>query len=543
MFGLMMDVPLVLSRLIDYAAECHGKTEVVGRALDGSIERTNYKQLRGRSARLGNALLDEGYGVDSRLATIAWNTVNHIEAFYGSLGIGASLHTINPRLSAEHIAYMVNQVDDELIFIDADTLKLAEEIAPLVSKVKFWIYMDSGESLPGSSLNNLIHKSDWVSTYSDQIEWPEFDERQAATICYTSGTTGLPKGVVYSHRSIMLSAINMTMADMYGGQKSNEIETVMPIAPIFHANGWQMPFTAPMNGHKLVLPGRNFEPDQIVELMKSERVTLAGAVPTVWMDIFSFLDGQGDSLSSLKTALCAGSRMSRSLFDRFKRDDIAVCQSWGMTEAPGTTKGTLPPGLDALPEDERDDLNFTYQGRLGFLVQQRIVDEEGNKLPHDGQARGVMQIRGNTVAGRYIGQDESQQQKWLDTGDIVRIEENGLLEVVDRSKDVIKSGGEWISTLLLEEAVTSHPAIAQAAVISMPHPKWQERPLLLCTLVAGKKPTKDELLEHMKGRVAKWWLPDEIRFIDTMPLTPTGKISKVKLREIHLGRSSQMVSE
>ncbi|MBR9909993.1 MAG: long-chain fatty acid--CoA ligase [Gammaproteobacteria bacterium] len=543
MLGLMMDVPLLLSRLIDYAAECHGTTEVVGRALDGSIERTNYRQLRGRAARLANALVAGNYGVNSRFATIAWNTINHVESFYAALGIGASLHTINPRLSAEHIAYMVNQVDDELIFIDADTLPLAERVAPLVDKVKCWVYLDSGEPLPVSSLQNLVHKSTWVAEHSDQIEWPQFDEHQAATICYTSGTTGMPKGVAYSHRSIVLSAINMTMADMYGGYNSGDLETVMPIAPIFHANGWQMPFTAPMNGHKLVLPGRNFEPDKLLELMLAENVTLAGAVPTVWMDIFALLDSKGGSLPNLKTALCAGTRMSRPLFDRFKREGINVCQSWGMTEAPGTTKGTLPPGAGSLPEEEREALEFRYQGRLGFLVQQRIVDDEGQPLPHDGKASGVMQIRGNTVVGRYIGQEQAQQVDWLDTGDIVRIEPNGLVEIVDRSKDVIKSGGEWISSLLLEEAATSHPAVAQAAVISMPHPRWQERPLMLCTLVTGATCTEQMLLQHMQDKVAKWWLPDEIRFVDSMPLTPTGKISKVKLREIHLGRSSQMVAE
>lgn len=536
-----MDVPLLLSRLIDYAAECHGSTEVVGRALNGSIERTNYSQLRARAARLANALMDSGYGLDSRLGTIAWNTVGHVEVFYGTLGIGASLHTINPRLAADHISYMVNQIDDELIFVDADTLKLAEEVAPLVPKVKGWIYMDSGEPLPESSLENLLHLSTLIEPYSADISWPQFDERQAATICYTSGTTGMPKGVVYSHRSIMLSAINMTMSDMYGGYRSGDLETVMPIAPIFHANGWQMPFTAPMNGHKLVLPGRNFEPEKIVELMEQEGVTLAGAVPTVWMDIFSHLDAVNKTLPELKTALCAGSRMSRSLFDRFKRECINVGQSWGMTEAPGTTKGTLPPGSNSLSEQEKNDLNFTYQGRLGFLTQQRIVDEEGNPLPHDGKAQGVMQIRGNNVVGRYLGQDESETVDWLDTGDIARIEPNGLMEIVDRSKDVIKSGGEWISTLLLEEAATSHPAVAQAAVISMPHPRWQERPFMLCTLVSGANVTEDELREHMKSRVAKWWLPDEIKFIDSMPLTPTKKVSKVKLRELYLGRTSQMV--
>ena len=539
----MMDVPLLLSRLIDYAAECHGDTEVVGRKIDGSIERCCYKDLRSRSSRLANALIAGGYGVDSRLGSIAWNTVNHIEVFYGTLGIGASLHTINPRLAADHIAFMVNEIDDQLIFVDGDTLRLAEAVEPLVPNVKGWIYCDEGELLPQSTLKNLVRKSDWVAGHSEQIIWPQFDERQAATICYTSGTTGMPKGVVYSHRGITLSAMNMTMADMYGGYQSGALETVMPIAPIFHANGWQMPFTAPMNGHKLVLPGRSFDPASIVELMSDEKVTLAGAVPTVWLDIFSVLKEGKRTIPSLRTSLVAGSRMSKTLFDTFVEYGINVCQSWGMTEAPGVTKGTLPPGANALSDEQQEDMRFSCQGRMGFAVQQRIVDDEGNQLPHDGEACGVMQVRGNSVVGRYIGQDELAQVEWLDTGDIARIQPNGLVEIVDRSKDVIKSGGEWISTLLLEQAATSHPAIAQAAVISIAHPRWQERPLMLCTLNEGAGCTAEELLQHMTGKVAKWWLPDEIKFIDAMPLTPTGKISKVKLREVHTGRTSQMVGE
>lgn len=533
MLGNIMEFPLLLSRLLEHAAESHGDTEIVGLSIQGRIERSNYQQLQQRSARLANALLARGFGLDSRLASLSWNTINHLETFYGVMGIGASLHTINPRLSEEHMVYMINQVEDQLIFVDADSIKLAEGIAAKVTCVKQWVYLDEGEPLPDSSLNALVRKSDWLAAYPETIEWPQFDERQATTICYTSGTTGYPKGVVHSHRSTILSAMNMSMADMYGGYKNGALDVFMPIAPFFHTNGWQMPYTAPMNGCKLVLPGRDFSPENLLRLIEEEGVTVAGAVPTVWMDIFKLARQQKLSLSSMRAGLVAGTRPAPSLLDDFDEFNIDVLQVWGMTECVAGTKGTLYPGVIDLPDEQRQQRRLNYQGRTSFLTQFKVVDEQGERLAHDGQSSGTMLIRGGYVCSHYLGQENSRQ-RWLDTGDIARISSQGEVEIVDRAKDVIKSGGEWISSPQLEGAAMSHAAVNQAAVIAIPHPRWQERPLLLCTLQEGQICTAEALLDHMQDKVVSWWLPDKVLFIDDMPLTATGKINKGRLRELYV---------
>jgi acyl-CoA synthetase (AMP-forming)/AMP-acid ligase II len=541
MLGLTMDYPLLLSRLIDYAAETSAGTEVVGRKVSGVIERRTYGEIRSGALRLAKALTGRGFGVDSRIGSIAWNTVDHVELFYSVLGIGSGLHTINPRLTPEHLAFMINQVDDEIIFIDPGTVTIAESVYQLTPNVKAWVYLDQGEPLPESPLPGLISKTDYMAGFDNDFSWPTFDERQAATICYTSGTTGLPKGVVYSHRGITLNAMNMTMADMFGGYRPGALETVMPIAPIFHSNGWNMPFTAPMNGHKLVLPGRAFDANSIIELIRGEGVTIAGAVPTVWMDIIETLRRQNMTVPTLRVALIAGTRVPTSLFADFEEFGIRPCQTWGMTEAPGVTRASPPPGTETLDDTARRTFLQERQGRIAFSVQHRIEDEDGNVLPHDGVARGKMFVRGPMVAGRYLGQGPDESVEWLDTGDVARIFPDGTIEIVDRAKDVIKSGGEWISTLQLEAAATNHDAIASAAAISIPHPRWQERPLLICVLKQGAAISAEELRTHMAGSLAKWWLPDEIRFVDAMPLTSTGKISKVELRKIYGARAEQFV--
>lgn len=531
MKGLMMDEPLLLSRLIDYAADHHGKTEVVARKINGQIERSNWQDIRSRSKCLAKALLANGLNSETRFSSLTWNTANHMEVFYGVLGLGAPLHTLNPRLTVNDLGYMIGLMEDTVCFYDADTQPLAEQIDQHCSAIQHWIYLDEGEPLPTSSLCNSIALSELKKGFDDNFEWPVFDERDAATVCFTSGTTGRPKGVAYSHRSLTLCAMNMTMVDMYGSANNGERICAMPVAPIFHANGWMMPFSAPMNGHKLVLPGRDFTPQSIVEMLDSEQVTIAGAVPTVWNDLLKEVDKRSLTLPSLGTALVAGTAIPERLFDALESRDIAVRTTWGMTEVPGATRASLPPGSQDLTDAQRRVLTTSRQGRVAFQADLRIVDDNGKPLPHNGEVAGALQVKGPTVAARYVGEPEEKTMDWLETGDIAKIYPDSTMQIVDRAKDVIKSGGEWISSPQLEAAAISHPDIELAAAIAVPHPRWQERPLLLCTLKADAKVDSQALKNHMALTLAKWWLPEEIKFIDTMPLTPTGKINKLALRQ------------
>ena len=525
-----MDVPLLLSRLIDYAGNHHGNTEVVARRINGSLERSNWRQLRSRAKHLAQALQGEGFSSDTRFASLTWNTINHLEVFYGVLGVGAPLHTLNPRLTVDDQQYMIDLMQDTVCFFDANTLPLAQAIAARTDAIKHWIFLDEGDAIPAHSLPHCQSLSEFKQAYNDQFEWPSFDENDAATVCFTSGTTGRPKGVAYSHRSLTLTAMNMTMADMYGNARNGEAVCAMPVAPIFHANGWMMPFSAPMNGQKLVLPGRDFSPASIVELMAQEQVTIAGAVPTVWNDLMREVDQQGCEIR-VNTALVAGTAIPERLFDELENRGINVRTTWGMTESPGATRASLPPGADNYSAEQRRSIAIGRQGRVGLHADLRIIDENGAPLPHDGVAAGILQVRGPTVVSRYIGESEEQTREWLDTGDIAVIYPDSTMQIVDRAKDVIKSGGEWISSPQLEAAAVSHPDVELAAAIAIPHPRWQERPLLLCTLKPDATLDADTLRSHMAKHLAKWWLPEQIQFIGSMPLTATGKISKLELRK------------
>lgn len=531
MLGTMMDVPMLVSRMLDHAADSHPEIEVVARDVRGKVERETWAGMRHRAKCLAQALSALGIGVDDCVGSLAWNTLDHLDVFYASLGIGAGLHTLNPRLSADDLQYMVDSVGETIVFIDAATLELAERLAPLVPAVTRWIFMGAGAP-EATTLPGLVCKDDLVAGYDGALEWPLFDERQAATICFTSGTTGRPKGVVYSHRSITLSSMNMSMADMYATAQPGVRECVMPIAAIFHANAWMMPLTAPMNGHKLVLPGRAFDPASLVELIRDERVTLAAAVPTIWQDVLDHVTALDVKLPWLRTALLSGTRPAAALTEALATYGISLCQSWGMTEVPGATRGSPPLGTSDLPGEERHRIQTQYQGRTGFQIEMKIVGDGGIDLTGTGLP-GQLFVRGPSVAGCYLGDPSEAQVHWLDTGDIALIGEGGRVQIVDRSKDVIKSGGEWISTLALESAAASHPHIHQAAAIGVPHPRWQERPLLLCTVIAGKALDTQQVLAHMAQHVAKWCLPDEVRVIASMPLTTTGKIDKVALRRAH----------
>ncbi|HMP57068.1 MAG TPA: AMP-binding protein [Novosphingobium sp.] len=532
---------MVLSNLISYAGDYHGATEVIGRRCDGSVERSNWAEMHRRSKRLASALRSLDLPDDCRVASLAWNTLSHLEVYYGVLGLGLPLHTLNPRLTAADLHYMIDLVNDTVCFVDRANLAMAAELAPLVPRIRTWIFLDEGRGAPDAGIDNMIVHGDLVRKGdASSFAWPEFDENRAATICFTSGTTGHPKGVVYSHRSITLSSMNMAMADMYGTQRRGEGVTALPMAAMFHANAWMMPFTAPMNGHRLVLPGRAMDAASLVDLLEQEQVTIAGAVPTVWQDIVIEMDRRGIDRLALHTALVAGTTLPEHLFDALKDRGIEPCQTWGMTEVPGAARATPPPGAITLPDGDRRQLALNRQGRVGLHALMRIVDDDGRALPHDGKSAGHLQVRGPTVVARYLGEEESEARDWLDTGDIAVIHPDSTMQIVDRAKDVIKSGGEWISSPQLESAAMQHPAVAAAAAIGVAHPRWQERPLLFCVLCPGHDAgVVDAIRAEMGRHVAKWWLPDEIRFIDSLPLTATGKVNKLALRTLHAQESER----
>jgi len=529
MQGLMMDAPLLVSSVLEHAARIHGSTEIVARTPEGGIHRTTYAEAHRRARQLAKAMLRLGVKPGDRVGSLAWNTHHHFELFYGVSGTGAVLHTINPRLFEEQLVYIVNHADDGWICVDAATLAIAEKIAPQAPRVKGWIYMSVDPGPPSSSLKLLSYEK-LIAAEDANYQWPEFDEREASVICYTSGTTGQPKGVVNSHRSTVLSALLMSTADMIGGYRSGAREAVMPIAPMFHGNGWQMVYTAPLSGHTLVLPGRNFEPDKLYEIMAAERVTVAACVPTVWLTLVDHLERKGLELPALRAALVAGTKPPRSLIEALEKRGTDVAQCWGMTEALGVTKCSLPPGLSEAPFERRVEQKLR-QGRVAFGTRLRIVDDAGQELPHDGMAFGHLQARGPLIAGGYLKQEAPIADGWLQTGDVAKLHPDGTLEIVDRSKDVIKSGGEWISSAAVENAAMGHPAVAQAAVIGVHHPRWQERPLLVVVAKPDRQVTAEELIEFLRPQMASWWVPDDVAFVEALPMTATGKIHKVTLRE------------
>ncbi|MFC3228510.1 long-chain fatty acid--CoA ligase [Marinibaculum pumilum] len=528
----MMDRPLLISGIIEHAATVSAGTEIVARRIDGSTHRYGYAEAARRCRQLANAIVRLSIADGDVVGSLAWNTHQHFELFYGISGTGAVLHTINPRLFDDQIVYIVNHAEDRWLFLDATTLPLAERLAPQLETVRGWIYMGAPGELPDSALPGLLSYEDLLAAEGDDYDWPEFDERKASTICYTSGTTGQPKGVVNTHRSTILSTLYMSTADMIGGYAAGATDTVMPIAPMFHGNGWQMVYTAPAQGQRMVLPGRNFEPEKLYEQMVAERVTLAAGVPTIWLALVDLLKRERLPMPpTLRVALTAGTKAPPSLLRTLREEYGLGCrQTWGMTEALGVTKASPPPGsADAAPEVQ--EALSLRQGRMGFLAELRLVDDQGRPVPHDGESQGHLQARGPCVAAGYLKQDPVAVDGWLPTGDIARIHADGSVEIVDRAKDVIKSGGEWIPSVQVEAAAMDHPDVAQAAVIGVPHPKWQERPLLLVVPRAGAAQDADAIRAHLAGRIAKWWIPEEIRFVDELPMTATGKIHKVTLRE------------
>lgn len=543
MDGLMMDAPLLLSGLIKHAAEYHGDTEIVAREIEGDIHRYTYAEANRRILRLAQALRRLGVRAGDRLATLAWNTYRHFELFYAVPGIEAVLHTVNPRLYAEQIAYIITHAEDRIIFVDAATIPIIEPIVDQLPKVVGFVIMCSRERMPVHSLPNALCYEDLIAGENGDFEWPTFDERAASCLCYTSGTTGNPKGVLYSHRANILQTFSAASMFAMPGHVNGAYEAMMPMAPMFHGNGWNMPFLCCYTGSKLVLPGRNYQPDAIFELLDKERVTITAAVPTAWQIILDWLDDTGHRLTHLRQALSSGSKPSRGLIDELlRKHGVEVTQFFGMTEALYSTVGTFKPGAVDRSAEEKMDLRMK-SGRATFGIELSVVDDEGRELPKNGKATGLIRMRGPWVASGYFGGEGGNpldSSGWLMTGDIGTVDSDGYVTITDRAKDVIKSGGEWISSLELEQAALVHPDIAAAAVIGIPHPKWQERPLLIAVPRAGTSPTPESITAHLQTMVASWWLPDRIEFAASLPLTGTGKVNKLALRELYNGEASSV---
>ncbi len=533
MLGLMMDMPLLISGMIQYAADYHGEAEVVAREIEGDVHRYNYAQAHPRIKRMALALKRLGMKEGDRVGTLAWNTHRHWEMFYAAPGMGYVLHTINPRLFPDQISYIVNHAEDRLLFIDRGTLALVEQIAPALTMVEAFVVMCARERMPETKLANVHCYEDLLAAEDDTgFSWPSFDEKTASTICYTSGTTGNPKGVVYSHRAAVLQSLTCSMFDFLPGHMEGVREVMMPMAPLFHGNGWNMPFTAPLTGSKLVLPGRNYEPDKLYELLEGEGVTLSAGVPSFWLILLDWLGRTGKTFTTLRATLSSGSAPPRAMVEKLKRDyGVDYIQAWGMTEALGCSMPSLRPGSDKLSDSEKIDRRMV-SGRACFGTALRIVDDEGKELPRDGKAVGHLRAKGPWVSSGYLKLNEGlDPDGWLITGDMAIIDPQGHMSLTDRSKDVIKSGGEWISSIQLEDAALSHPDVLQAAVIAIAHDKWQERPLLLIVRRQGATVDARALLDHMRPKIASWWMPDAVEFMDEFPMTGTGKVQKMALRE------------
>jgi fatty-acyl-CoA synthase len=532
MLGLMQEWPLLCHKILDNAARQHGRREIVSRSIEGPIVRTTYTDVRIRALKVAQRLERDGFRLGDRIATLAWNTARHIEAWYGIMGIGAIYHTLNPRLFPEQIAWIMNHAEDRLLFTDLTFLPLVEKIAAGVKSLQKVVVLTDAAHMPATSLENAVAYEDWMAEADGDFEWRSFDENTAAGMCYTSGTTGDPKGVLYSHRSNVLHAMIAAMPDAMGISSK---DTILPVVPMFHANAWGLGQSGPMIGAKLVMPGGKMDGPSIYELLDTEKVTFTAAVPTVWLMLLQHLEETGKKLPYLKKVVIGGSACPRAMTKKFQENyDVEVIHAWGMTEmSPLGTLGTMKPEYMGLAGDERLAVQ-EKQGYSPFGVEMKVTDDANKEHPWDGKTFGRLKVRGPAVARAYYGGAGTEQfddEGWFDTGDVAHIDPNGYMQITDRAKDVIKSGGEWISTIDLENLAVGHPDIAEAAVIGVRHSKWDERPLLVVVTKPGKEPSKTDILGYMDGKVAKWWMPDDVAFVDEIPHTATGKIQKTKLRE------------
>jgi len=531
MLGLMQDWPLLCHRIIDHAALNHPERQVITRSIEGPIHRTNYAEIRTRSLRVAQRLERDGIRLGDRVATLAWNSWRHLESWYGILGIGAIYHTVNPRLFPEQIVWIVNHAEDRVMMTDLTFVPLLEKIADKLPTVeRFIIYTDRAH-MPATTLRNAVPYEEWLAEADGDFVWKSFDENTAAGMCYTSGTTGNPKGVLYSHRSNVLHTLISLQAEVIGLTSG---DVVMPIVPMFHANSWGLAFSAPAVGSALVMPGAKLDGPSVYELLNDYKVTCTGAVPTVWLALLQHLEKSGDKLPYLKRVIIGGSACPRAMIKAFEEDyGVIVAHAWGMTEmSPLGSVGSLKPEYANLPLEGRLDIK-QKQGHSPFGVEWKITDDAGRDLPWDGKKFGRLKVRGPAVAKAYYREDAAilDEDDYFDTGDVATIDRYGYMQITDRSKDVIKSGGEWISSIDLENLAVGHPKVAEAAVIGVRHPKWDERPLLVIVLKEGQSSSKQEILAFIEGKIAKWWMPDDVVFVSAIPHTATGKIQKTTLRD------------
>ena len=532
MLGLMQDWSLLLHRIIDHAANFHGERKVISRSIEGPIHTTDYRQVRARALKVSQRLSKDGIKLGDRVATLAWNTWRHLEAWYGIVGIGAIYHTVNPRLFPDQVIWIINHAEDRVMMTDLTFVPFLEKIADRLPTIERYILLTDAAHMPKTTLKNAVAYEDWIAEADGDFKWASFDENTSAGMCYTSGTTGHPKGVLYSHRSNVLHAYIAALPDSKGICSR---DVVMPVVPMFHANCWSLAFSTPMVGATMVMPGAKMDGASIYELLDTFKVSFTAAVPTVWLMLLQDLEKTGRRLPHLKRVVIGGSACPRAITKTFQEKyGVEVVHAWGMTEmSPLGSLCTMKPEYASLEGDARLNVQMK-QGHPPFGVEMKITDDAGRDLPWDGKTFGRLKVRGPAVAKAYYkgeGGEAFDKDGWFDTGDVATMDQYGYMQITDRAKDVIKSGGEWISSIDVENLAVGHPKVAEAAVIGVSHPKWDERPLLVIVLKKGETVTKEELLEFMHGKIAKWWMPDDVVFVEDIPHTATGKIQKITLRQ------------
>ena len=528
--GLMMDRPLLVTPLMEFAADYHGDTTIVTRSVEGPLHRTTYTETYGRIQQLAHALIALGVKPGDRVATLAWNTWRHLELYYAVAGIGAVCHTVNPRMPADQMCFILAHAEDKVLFFDTTFTEIAAGLKGAVTCLTTLVALCDGAHMPQDPrLPGLLAYEDLLAAQSATFAWPTFDENTAASLCYTSGTTGLPKGVLYSHRALVLHSYGMISACRISVE-----DVTLPVVPMFHVNAWGMPYAAPLVGAAQVYAGRAMDGPSLFELMESEKVTCAQGVPTIWMGLIAHMRHMGRKPEGLARVVIGGAAAPESMIEAFEYEfGVEVNHGWGMTEmTPVGVMNTLKPKFKPLPRAALIKRK-AKQGRAVFGVDLRIVDAAGHVLPHDGTSAGHLQVRGPWIMKSYFKDDTDPltADGWFDTGDIATLDGDGYMQITDRAKDVIKSGGEWISSVDLENAAVGHPAIAMAAVIGVHHDRWSERPLLVCVARGEARPALAEIQAYLSAKVPKWWLPDGVAYVESLPIGATGKIQKAKLRE------------